>query len=620
MHVITFYSFKGGVGRSLALANIGVELAQTGRRVLMVDFDLEAPGLHTFQALEPIDPPQGIVDFVTQYRKDHTAPDAAEYTYEALGIGRGGGRLWVMPAGRLDSTYSNRLASLDWQRLYREEEGFLLFEDLKAQWQKLFSPDYVLIDSRTGHTDVQGICTRQLPDAVVLFFFPNKQNLDGLQQVVATVQKESSGPLKKHVELYFVMSNVPELDDEEEIIKSRLSQFREQLEFTRLAATIHRYDSLALINQVIFTRERPKSRLAKEYQQLKDVLVERNPEDRDGAIQFLNRTLRSRRRGAGRSERRSLPDINDKILKSHPKDPAILHLLALVNANEGETEEALSLLDRAIEGGGATVELASSMHMARGDMRIRLGDKPGARDDLLTALAMPMDEAFDLERAVRMLRTVDEEALVHVKDAPGVATLSFSERLSLSRTLDWSRHGLMSKIEILAKMLEDQEMTVAHQQDAKFELGLAYIGVGQFALARDLFDQSAGDASTKTAYAFNSAMAQWGLSGEPPIDGFRTVLSLAGESDRAGAPDPNFHQCIAVCEWAVGNGDQARHQLNQATEAIVDRGRPSFSCWRYLLVAPSEFLKDCKQIGELLDGKDVRPLAFDVELKPLTAG
>src|SRR4051812_16178325 len=46
--VITFYSFKGGVGRSMALANIAVQLARRGKRVLAVDWDLEAPGLHRY--------------------------------------------------------------------------------------------------------------------------------------------------------------------------------------------------------------------------------------------------------------------------------------------------------------------------------------------------------------------------------------------------------------------------------------------------------------------------------------------------------------------------------------------------------------------------------------------
>ena len=46
--VITFYSYKGGTGRTMALANIAWILAANGKRVLAVDWDLEAPGLHRF--------------------------------------------------------------------------------------------------------------------------------------------------------------------------------------------------------------------------------------------------------------------------------------------------------------------------------------------------------------------------------------------------------------------------------------------------------------------------------------------------------------------------------------------------------------------------------------------
>ena len=52
-------------------------------------------------------------------------------------------------------------------------------------------PDYVLIDSRAGHTDTCGICTRQLPDSVVVFFFPNEQNLRGLAEVVGDIRAEA---------------------------------------------------------------------------------------------------------------------------------------------------------------------------------------------------------------------------------------------------------------------------------------------------------------------------------------------------------------------------------------------------------------------------------------------
>src|ERR1700724_503943 len=68
--VVTFYSFKGGTGRTMALANVAWILAANGRRVLMADWDLESPGLHRFfQPFMPAGMMQrpGIIDIIRRY-------------------------------------------------------------------------------------------------------------------------------------------------------------------------------------------------------------------------------------------------------------------------------------------------------------------------------------------------------------------------------------------------------------------------------------------------------------------------------------------------------------------------------------------------------------------------
>ena len=68
METISFYSYKGGTGRTLALANIARHLARLGLRVVALDFDLEAPGLHYKFNLgrqdDPISIERGIVDYL----------------------------------------------------------------------------------------------------------------------------------------------------------------------------------------------------------------------------------------------------------------------------------------------------------------------------------------------------------------------------------------------------------------------------------------------------------------------------------------------------------------------------------------------------------------------------
>src|SRR5512144_576399 len=65
---ITFYSYKGGVGRSLALANTAALLVKRGRRVVLIDFDLEAPGLDSFKDFESIAGQAGVVEYVTEFK------------------------------------------------------------------------------------------------------------------------------------------------------------------------------------------------------------------------------------------------------------------------------------------------------------------------------------------------------------------------------------------------------------------------------------------------------------------------------------------------------------------------------------------------------------------------
>ena len=315
MYTITFYSFKGGVGRTLALVNVAAELARMGRKVLLVDFDLEAPGLETFDHLRPPDfrpdkighskegrvqftnyqsyqsDQPGMVEYVTEYLRTHRAPDVRGYVYSAGPVGKESGQLWVMPAGCRDDDYQSRLANIDWLALYREHDGFLLFEDTKAQWEQQFKPDYVLVDSRTGHTDVEGICTRQLPDAVAMVFFPNEQNLVGLRVVCDRIRSEASRGLMKQIRLHFVMSNVPDMADKEGVLRRRLEDFDWKLELELDGhpphTVIHRCESALHFNQAIFVLDKPKSRLANEYQNLVWELIAHNPADRDGALLVL---------------------------------------------------------------------------------------------------------------------------------------------------------------------------------------------------------------------------------------------------------------------------------------------------------------------------------------------
>jgi hypothetical protein len=170
--VVTFYSYKGGVGRTFALANIAVLLARWGYRVLCVDWDLEAPGLDAYLRPMLATPPAGgVVDLVDDFRAEDSR--SADHVTRVKDVG---GTLDFMAAGRDDATYVERLQLIDWAWLYDEGFGDYL-EQRRKRWVANY--DFVLVDSRTGVSDTAGICTAHLPDRLVLLFTANLQNLRG---------------------------------------------------------------------------------------------------------------------------------------------------------------------------------------------------------------------------------------------------------------------------------------------------------------------------------------------------------------------------------------------------------------------------------------------------------
>ena len=174
--IVTFYSYKGGVGRSFCLANVAVQLARWGNRVLCVDWDLEAPGLHEyFRGRLPAEPKAGVVELVT-------ADGPIEWRDAVLPVRIDGvDGLDLLPAGRMDADYVDRVQAISWPQLYAEHDLGWRIEQLADELRAEY--DHVLIDSRTGITDIGGICTAQLPDALVLCLTPNRQNLDGATDV-----------------------------------------------------------------------------------------------------------------------------------------------------------------------------------------------------------------------------------------------------------------------------------------------------------------------------------------------------------------------------------------------------------------------------------------------------
>ncbi|MGW4642156.1 FxSxx-COOH system tetratricopeptide repeat protein [Sphaerisporangium sp. NPDC004334] len=202
-HIITFYSYKGGTGRTMAVANTAWILASNGKRVLILDWDLESPGLHKFfhpfLDADSVGGTPGIIDMINEYSlatlNAGTRPtdwhlDYARVQRHAVSLEwddfPGEGTIDFVSAGRQNRDYASLIASFDWDNFYTRLGGGQFFDALRADMKAHY--DYILIDSRTGLSDIADICTVHLPDTVVVCFTLSDQSIEGASAVAETIK------------------------------------------------------------------------------------------------------------------------------------------------------------------------------------------------------------------------------------------------------------------------------------------------------------------------------------------------------------------------------------------------------------------------------------------------
>ncbi len=232
--IITFYSYKGGVGRSMALANIAVLLARQQYKVLVVDWDLEAPGLEyffkDFIPLKKVMESQGIIDILHNVKADGTIDQSLHWAELCLPVyvSENSAPIHFLGSGKRDEEYFNKVRNLDINTFYNEQKGGFFIESLRSEWKQAY--DFILIDSRTGITDIGGICTIQLPDILVLLFTATEQSLKG---VIDVGKKANVARQKLPVDRYTLLClPVPcRFDSADEFIISQewLDRFEQEL-------------------------------------------------------------------------------------------------------------------------------------------------------------------------------------------------------------------------------------------------------------------------------------------------------------------------------------------------------------------------------------------------------
>jgi hypothetical protein len=236
MKTVAFYSYKGGVGRSLFVANLSLFLARfAAKKVLTVDLDLEAPGLHykyeaTGVAVPPIE--AGLVDTLHDYL-NAPAPPA---TLPILDLWKGpeGGSVHFFPAGTAPrAAYWNKLGDMDFHALMRDEDriGELLFREVLEHIREQLNPDFVLIDARTGVTELGGAAAQIWAQQAFCMALDQAEHLEGIRAVMRGIARRKRMDGKGLIQVVPVLSRMHTVYDspEERVMRERVRRFLNQM-------------------------------------------------------------------------------------------------------------------------------------------------------------------------------------------------------------------------------------------------------------------------------------------------------------------------------------------------------------------------------------------------------
>ncbi len=206
--LVSFYSFKGGVGRTTTMMMAAIGVAKRGKKVVVLDFDLEAPGVSSFFPEETLSQ-YGILDFFVECNACPDAINIDEYLYpvgEYCHVNQYGGEIYILPAvgvaARNDiETYRKNLMRFDMDVPAYDGEKTPI-DLLLTKIDIFLEPDYIFIDTRSGIHQIGGITLTRYSDLAVLFFYGSKQNIEGMRMTLPILKSSDT-------EFLLVNSKVP---------------------------------------------------------------------------------------------------------------------------------------------------------------------------------------------------------------------------------------------------------------------------------------------------------------------------------------------------------------------------------------------------------------------------
>lgn len=226
--VVSFYSFKGGVGRTTTLGCVAARLVERGLKVVAIDLDLEAPGLGSFLGAQAS---TGVIDHVLSHVATGVVGDVEPEPVDGFA------NLSVVAAGAIGLGYLEKIARLDYLSTASGAGTSPTEQALRALIDAIaarLAPDLILLDARAGIHDLGGLALHRLSHADVLVARANAQAQVGMRLVLDAMRRMRS-PDERDLRLVQTMVPMPFDSD---ISRPLVESWRQQM-YEACMATIY---------------------------------------------------------------------------------------------------------------------------------------------------------------------------------------------------------------------------------------------------------------------------------------------------------------------------------------------------------------------------------------------
>lgn len=199
--IISIHSFRGGTGKSNTTANLAALLAMAGRRVGVIDTDIQSPGIHVLFGMDE--------DHLTYALNDYLwgacAITQAAYDVTARLDGGAAGQLFLIPS----SIKAGAIA-----RVLREGYDVDLLNDGFHSLISDLGLDVLLIDTHPGLNE-ETLLSIAISDALAIILRPDQQDYQGTSVTVEVARRLGVA------RMVLVVNKVPSLFDAE-AVKARV--------------------------------------------------------------------------------------------------------------------------------------------------------------------------------------------------------------------------------------------------------------------------------------------------------------------------------------------------------------------------------------------------------------